>query len=138
NYLGRWYEIYRTNNIRFEKGTNIFAEYSKISDLKIKVKNSQYLPKSGKWDSIEGTAKVLDPKKPTDLGVKFFFFQPRALYRILYTDYGNFAVVYNESSIFGFFKTKRAWILSRRKTLSSEEENAAFDILHENGIGTDL
>lgn len=30
-YLGKWFEIHRTSNIRFEKGSNIMAHYESIS-----------------------------------------------------------------------------------------------------------
>lgn len=128
-YLGKWYEIYRTTNIPFEKGRDITAEYSPIenSDF-IKVVNTQFNKKS---DFVVGKAKIIDKKVPAILGVKFFWFLPYGDYKIIYTDYDKIALVLSEWSVFGLFYRRYAWILSREPSITPEEEAKAFKIFED-------
>lgn len=130
-YLGRWYEIYRTKNNPFEKGNNVTAEYSSVDDGKIQVKNQEWI---GRWNKVEGIAKIIDSREPARLGVKFVlnvfisWFIPWGDYRVLSTDYDRISLVYSEWSFLGLFKRKYGWILSRRQEITKEEEERAFRI----------
>ncbi|KAM0680460.1 hypothetical protein GINT2_001520 [Glugoides intestinalis] len=128
-YLGKWYEIYRTSNIPFEKGKNITAEYTKIENSEfIKVVNTQY---NKKYEFITGEAKVIDKKIPAILGIKFYWFLPYGDYKIMYTDYDRISLVLSEWSIFGCFYHRYAWILSRKPSITPEEEEKAFKLFDE-------
>ena len=61
-YLGKWYEIARTDN-RFERGMEqVTAEYSLREDGGIGVLNRGYLPETKEWKQIE--AKMPDVDDP--------------------------------------------------------------------------
>lgn len=116
-YLGDWYELYRTENIRFEKGKDIIARYG--SDPKhpdrITITNLQTLD-SGKIDTITGYAVRKSPESlASDLIVRFNFFL-RGTYRIIKTDYDNYSIVYSSRKIlFGLLKKEYCWILGRKR-----------------------
>lgn len=131
-YLGKWYEIYRTKNNPFERGDNVSAEYSYDENTsKIQVKNQEWI---GRWNKVEGIAKIIDNREPARLGVKFIFnvfvswLFPWGDYRVLSTDYDRISLVYSEWSFLGLFKRKYGWILGRKKEISKEEEERAFRI----------
>lgn len=116
-YLGDWYELYRSNNIKFEKGTDIIARYG--SDPKhpdrITVTNLQTLD-NGKIDTITGYATRRSPDGPaSDLVVRFNWLL-RGSYKILRTDYDTFSIVYSSRKLFfGLLKKEYCWILARKR-----------------------
>ncbi len=108
-YLGTWYEIARYDNW-FEKNLiNVKAEYSLLENGKVKVINSGYNKKSGKYETIDGIAYL--PVK--DIGqLKVSFFRP------FYSDY-NIVILgenYQYAVIIGKGK-KYLWILSREQKM---------------------
>lgn len=69
-YLGKWYEHARYEN-RFEKGcTDVTAEYARLADGKLGVKNS--CRKDGKISVADGKAKIVDEVTNAKLKVSFF------------------------------------------------------------------
>jgi apolipoprotein D and lipocalin family protein len=131
-YLGRWFENYRTKNIRFESGTDIQAIYTLNSeDGTVNVTNKQYFPDRQEWDSIQGVAKVDNPEEPARLSVKFYWWQPAGDYRVLWTDYEQISVVYSEMNILGVYKVKSAWILGRKQNLTDSLIDQGFRVLKE-------
>ena len=123
-YLGDWYELYRSDNIRFEKGTDIIARYG--SDPKhpdrMTVTNLQTLC-NGKIDTITGYATRKSPESPaSNLIVRFNYFL-RGKYQIIRTDYDNYSIVYSSRKIlFGLLKKEYCWILGRKRELANDEE----------------
>lgn len=88
------------------------------------------MPDKNKWDAIHGDAIIEDLNMPARLGVKFFFFQPRGNYTVLYTDYNQVSVVFSHQRfLFGLCEIRYAWILSRTKTLPPDVIDKAFSIL---------
>jgi apolipoprotein D and lipocalin family protein len=123
-YLGDWYELYRSANIRFEKGTDIVARYG--SDPKhadrMTVTNLQTLD-NGKIDTITGYAVRKSENLPAaDLTFKMNCFL-RGKYQILRTDYDTYSVVYSSRKIlFGLLKKEYCWILARKREVINDAE----------------
>ena len=75
SYTGRWYEMQRSSNIPFERGTCITADYSVLSSGYIQVLNSQYLDDQARIDSITGKAQCSQWNNG-HCQVRFSMFQP--------------------------------------------------------------
>lgn len=119
-YVGKWYEIARTDN-SFEKGcTNVTANYSFRSDGGINVLNECI--KNGKAKKAEGKAYF---KGSSDLGsLKVTFFWPfYGNYYVVYVDESySYAIVYGGSP-------KYIWILSRYEKITQIQlESLLFKI----------
>ena len=137
-YVGKWYEIYRTENIPFESGSDITANYSINDDGTIKVLNRQYLPDKKEWHEGIGNAWVKDESKPAQLTVKFKWYIPGGDYRVLKTDYKTFSVVYSDTSfIFGLIRQTYAWILARTPQISEQTAQEAFEVLSRVNLNRD-
>lgn len=123
-YLGDWYELYRTANIRFEKGTDILARYGSdpTHPDRMTVTNLQTLA-NGKISTITGYAVRKSPNHPaSNLVVRFNFFL-RGKYQILRTDYDTFSVVYSSHSrLFGLLKKEYCWIMARKREVINNTE----------------
>ena len=119
-YLGKWYEIYRTKNMIYESGTDNTAEYSLNNDGTIAVHNSEWLPNKNEWNVANGIAKIV---ANAQLEVKFSPLQPPADYRVLYTDYNGISVVYSKTSK---FLPTFGWMLARTPQVSQEQIDLAF------------
>ncbi|TNV77247.1 hypothetical protein FGO68_gene10463 [Halteria grandinella] len=113
-YIGSWYEAARDSKIIFEYGDCVQARYDWKSDTVVRVRNSQVNPKTGNIDAVDGSATCKDNGI---CKVGFFLFR-NGDYRVVDTDYTNYAVVYGCSSyFFGLFKSENVWILSRAKNI---------------------
>jgi apolipoprotein D and lipocalin family protein len=110
-YTGLWYQVALIPN-RFQKNCtlNTTATYGLNKNGNIDVLNECTKP-NGKRKSIQGSAKIIDPVSHAKLGVKFFWFQPRADYWIieLGSEY--------EYAMVGTPNRKYLWILSRTPTI---------------------
>ena len=111
-YLGKWYEVARTNN-SFERGcSNVTAFYKIRKDGGIDVLNSCI--KNGKMKEAKGVGYFKGLREVGELRVSFFrpFY---GIYRVIYIDkeYQN-AIVYGGSEEY-------VWILSKNKILSVEK-----------------
>ena len=103
-YMGRWYEIARYDH-RFEKGmTHITAEYSLMTNGKIKVVNSGI--KNGKPKSITGKARFQTKESNGKLEVSFFSFFYSDYYILELDEDYHYAVIGSRSDEY-------LWILSR-------------------------
>ncbi len=121
-YLGTWYEIARFPH-SFEKGlVGVTATYSMRPDGKIKVLNQGRKGSlDGKLSIAEGKAKILDPTKPANLKVSFFW--------IFYAEYNVLELDENyQYVLIGSSSDKYLWILSR----SPQMEEATYQRLVEN------
>ena len=56
-YLGLWFEFQRSDNIPFETGTCVTANYTVRPDGYVNVVNSQYFSSTNYTDSVTGTAQ---------------------------------------------------------------------------------
>lgn len=129
-YLGLWYEIARYPN-RFERDcVAVTAEYTRLDDGRIGVRNScRKISFDGRLDVAEGTARVEGPGR---LSVNFVRFLPfvRGDYWVLDVtpDY-TVAVVGEPSGRFG-------WILARSPRISEAAWTRALTALERNGYDT--
>ena len=121
-YLGKWYEMARSKSIRFEKGDDTTAEYGKLDDNKISVVNTEYLA-DGTKNWVSGYA-VPAGDNPAHLLVTFgknwFTKWFKGDYRVMETDYKEYAIVYSETTILWLWSFKMAWILSRDPHISQD------------------
>ena len=85
------------------------------------VLNSQFRSDETGFDTISGVAKC----EGSHCTVKFKWYMPDGDYRVLDTDYKNYAVVYSCTDIFGVAKVEMAWILSREQVLEERLMNKA-------------
>ena len=132
DYMGTWYEAFRTDGMRFEKGECVAANYSVHDDTYIKVINSLQEWKDGQGGEVkdehggvEGWAIQKNPAaNDGHLGVKFSPLQPVwGSYDILDTDYTSYAYVYGKSDgILGFMKFEYVWVLTRKPILQGTVE----------------
>ena len=115
-YLGKWYEIARHKSTPFQKGDCGVAEYSLNEKGNIKVYNTEKTPE--KTNSITGEASKTDD--PFRFKIAFGDFPFNKLfkgdYRVIDTDYNNFALVYSCADFY-LAKQYTAYILSRTPEL---------------------
>ena len=128
DYLGTWYEAYRTKGMWFATGEATTAHYTRRPDGWIGVRNTtqDWKTKSKKGGPVKDkrrgvTAWAYQPnpeKKEGKLGVKFSIFQPGyANYTVLDTDYKTFAYVYSISKGITGRITEYVWVLVREPHL---------------------
>jgi len=111
-YLGGWYEIYRLEDVPFEKNLAcVTANYTKKDNGHVLVDNAGYNCKTKKDSDQKGDAKFRGKATEGKLGVKFFWWQPRAHYDVVMTDYEN-TLVYSCTDLL-IFHCDMTWILSR-------------------------
>ena len=108
-YLGLWYELYRDIDIPFEKNAIcVTADYGETSTPgMISVYNRNFDPSQYAYEDVTGTATC----DGAQCLVKFGFFGGGD-YRIVDTDYDNYALVFSCSDFY-FFHVEFAWILTR-------------------------
>jgi apolipoprotein D and lipocalin family protein len=124
-YLGKWYEIARTDN-RFEKNcTNVTANYSLRKDGGINVVNRCFV--NGKEKTANGKGYF---KSSDNIGaLKVTFFWPF---------YGNYNVMYVDSNyqyaIVDGGSDKYLWILSREKSINDATLKMLLEKIKQNGF----
>ena len=125
-FLGTWYELKRNYDLPFEGGDCVTAQYAKRTDGGIDVTNSQYYIDQARLDSIKGYAYT--SKFTSGLNNVFFNADFGGDYRVLSTDYTNYAVVYSCTTILGNCLSifKYVWILSRKPLTEGTPEFDAF------------
>jgi lipocalin len=126
-YMGRWYELARYDH-SFERDLEYCqAQYTLLSDGKIRVENSGINSKSGKHKSSIGKAKMGDA--PGQLRVSFFLF--------FYSDYNILALGNNyEWALIGSKSPKYLWILSRTPKLPQPVMDDILAIAKQRGYDT--
>jgi apolipoprotein D and lipocalin family protein len=129
-YLGKWYEIARID-FKYERDlNNTTAEYSPMSNGKIKVVNKGYNYKKKKWETATGKAKFVGDENTAMLKVSFFgpFY---AGYNVIKID-----PAYRYALVAGD-KFKYLWILSRTPTITDDVRNDYMQIATQVGFDTD-
>lgn len=125
-YMGLWYEAARDAGMPWESNDCQQARYHINPDGTVGVLNSQYDPKLDQVTNATAVATFNGAQGK----VKFFPFAPAGDYRVLYTDYNNFAVVYS-CDTFLLAKTEYIWILTRAEEAVEEDVLKALQILKE-------
>jgi len=129
-YLGKWYEIARID-FKYERDlNNTTAEYSPMSNGKIKVVNKGYNYKKKKWETATGKAKFVGDENTAMLKVSFFgpFY---AGYNVIKIDTAfHYALVAGD-------KFKYLWILSRTPTIPDDVRNDYLQFATQVGFDTD-
>ncbi|XP_025015913.1 apolipoprotein D isoform X2 [Tetranychus urticae] len=133
-YLGKWYEIKRTDLI-FELGLRcVKTEYTVESNGNVAVNNTG-VSLINTQVSVVGTAK---PGTQSNVfAVSFFQFSPSAQYWIVDTDYETYSLVVSCNDVLGLFNLKNAWILSRKPNLDSDIVDQLVAKLKAIGVETD-
>ena len=112
-YLGKWFEIARID-FKYERDmNNTTADYSAMSNGKIKVVNNGYNSKKKKWETATGKAKFVGDENTAMLKVSFFgpFY---AGYNVIKLDKDyKYALVTGKNLNY-------LWILSRTTTLPAD------------------
>lgn len=119
-YLGKWYEIARSEAMPFEKYECVQAEYSIKENGNIEVKNSQY---DGK-DRLYAIGEAVTTSDPFALKVSFSDSILGKLfsgnYQVINTDYSNYSIVYSCTNVY-VAHVEFIWILSRQPNLPQEQ-----------------
>merc|ERR1712045_13452 len=115
NYIGTWHEYSKLFLIPEAFGKCVRATYSGRNDGSVGVFNEQISSLTGQYNFINGSATQADPQY-AEFIVNFDSVpvqNSRPNYRVLSTDYQNFAIVYDCLDIFGIFKAESLWFLTR-------------------------
>lgn len=128
-YTGVWYEIARFD-FRFEKNlNNVSAQYSLNEDGTVKVLNSGYNHKKGKWEKAKGLAKFRANKNTAKLKVSFF--------GPFYSGYNVIALDENyRYALVAGKNLKYLWILSRTKEIPAAVKANYLKIAEQIGYET--
>lgn len=134
-YLGKWYEIARFDNKYQKECLKSAAEYSKMGDELIQIKNSCTLA-DGKMKEVIGRARVEDKATNAKLKVNFvppflrFFGIGWGHYWIIDLDENYHYVVVSEP------KKSSLWILSRTPDMSKATYEGIINRLMAKGFDT--
>lgn len=132
-YLGRWYEIKRSDTPS-EKGVKCStANYSLRSDGKINVTNSG-VNSEGDNVVVYLTASIVNPDQPNFLSVEIFPGAPTASYWVIKTDYETYSSLISCVQITADMYSLSGWILSRTPTLDAALVDELTKLLETKGV----
>lgn len=118
-YLGRWYEIAKTNNPWESDCSFATADYSSTLNG-IRIKNICYDENNKAKRTVTGIAHVVNNSPRSDLSplialkVKFTNIPTEGDYLVLYTDYDKYSIV-------GDYERKFLWVLSRKSKIDRKD-----------------
>lgn len=131
SYTGRWFEYSKLFLIPEAFGKCVRATYTGKEDGTVGVFNEQISSLTGEYIFINGTA--------TPGGTEYAEFtvnfdsvpveNSRPNYRVLATDYLNYAIVYDCLDIFGLFKAESLWLLTRAETPEQGLVDQAYNMM---------
>merc|ERR1712012_501206 len=139
NYTGRWYEYSRLFLIPEYHGKCVRATYTDNHDGSVKVFNEQINSDTELYVFINGNARIVDPEY-AELVVNFDTVpveQTRPNYRVLATDYDNFAIVYDCVDFLGLAKAESLWFLTREEFPDQNLVDEGFKMMREFGLPVD-
>ena len=117
-FFGVWYEVKRDSFKLVEDGDCVYANFTSNLDGSVNIRNSK-LPASGyRYETDESATPKIDSAAHYD--VKESDFNPNAEFRIVSTDYENYAVVYACSPLPLMFKNDDVWIYTRKSNNTEE------------------
>jgi lipocalin len=119
-YMGKWYEVVREKSMPFERGTCQEATYTLNDDGTIKVYNTEI--EGDQLQSVTGKAIPTDNKFQFKVSFSTGWFSKfsQGDYRVINTDYTNFAIVYSCTDLY-VAKFEYFWILSREPTPTGDK-----------------
>jgi len=142
-YLGSWFEY--TNVFEFYQigQTCVRATYTDEGD-RIGVFNEGINTITGNYGNVKGSARPANPySKRAEFIVGFEGIpfgngdggtEPN--YKVVDTDYKSYAIVYDCSPFFGFFKKESLWLLTRQQYPSKKLVQWAFRRMNQLGLPT--
>ena len=125
-YVGTWFQVAKDKTSPFENGNCEQARYSINADGTLRVFNSQFDNSTQQIITADGTAWCNGPQ----CAVKFFWFSPSADYRVMTTDYDNYALVYACNDVF-MGKVDYVWLLTREQNPDQKYVDQALSVLAE-------
>merc|ERR1712212_349863 len=135
-YLGDWYQMEGTTAFFSPAGSHcVLASYSDRGDGTVGVHNVVTKEGATQPNDICGYATIPNiDKEPGHLEIHFQDVPVAGDYRVLDTDYDNWAAVYscNDWDLFGFFEY--TYILTRSQTRDETAVSAAKDVFKREGI----
>jgi lipocalin len=124
NYMGKWYETFRSADMIWERGTCNYAQYF-LQENKVNVTNYELL--DGNVATINGYA-TCQTDSPAHCSVVFPNAGPPGDYEVYQTDYANYAIVYSCASAF-VVNDRWIWLLTRTPNYNYTQALADIQVL---------
>ncbi len=132
-FVGNWYEIYRSSDIAFETGICNTASYAATGENEISITNNEYV--NGAQSQALGTAlcsKLGDAR--CHASFNWLDATHGSNYWVTSTDYTNYAVIYSCTEyLSGVLSSEYYWIFSRSSSMSSADKITSLNLVSNYG-----